>query len=691
MRGHDDDDKDQTLSELARHHDKPIIDLLLEIQEHQERRGKDLRFLQNLECFYPKSNRKRKRASLAEHFDDDESEPHTSLFRSDPVNAYNEPNYVAISWCWTLPGEKGAGKLSNAYALETRDGQWVRPRLRDRIFDRVVRYMQNFDVELFWIDKYSIPQRACEVAFDCDHDRCIRKRESLQAMDLVYKHSRHPVGLLEQQLENEEDLALLALLLDGGMVGQAPRAQRFWLPKGSDTRAAKKTLKLVQRLTSDVWWKRAWIFQENYRGGAGMTLLLGHSHHLEKTKRAHGNFGDVFGELCINSVDFSYEATRLCLALKGSKGLESEEKDAITQILSAAGRYTILLRGSSSMSPSIVSNIEQRDVGNVWDRIAIVANCCKYSIRLDELSLKEQGFSLSLSMLTMFLLNGEILYNDPFEMDKHFERYTVSQLLNMQSFKGFHYPANKYSLTFNKGCRFTNVELKEDGILTKGHLWKLGPIIDTSTFPGNIPQIDNPYGILSLHERRRLLQLTNELRLLSHKYLADQLDLFLKQDAESFTNEDLTRSSFSQDYMRRMAVEIVASIVEGKILRLGHLSTSSRSGSAYSAIFTWGNDSCEPLRVDSHSIKHIPIQRVIPYVFTASWPRENGWEEYDANDIDRHVSLEVMQMEGHEEQDQLPRLYTRRWRPGLCFFRGCPREDVLFPWPPGLKDMKPDA
>ncbi|KAK6075781.1 hypothetical protein SCUP234_07582 [Seiridium cupressi] len=564
---HDDDDKDQTLSELARHHDKPIINLLLEIQEHQERRGKDLRLLQNLECFYPKSNRKRKRASLAEHFDDNESEPHTSLFRSDPVNAYNEPNYVAISWCWTLRGEKGAGKLSNAYELETRDGQWVRPRLRDRIFDRVVRYMQNFDVELLWIDKYSIPQRVCEAAFDCDHDRCIRKRESLQAMDLVYKHSRHPVGLLEQQLENEEDLALLALLLDGGMVGQAPRAQRFWLPKGSDTRAAKKALKLVQRLTSDVWWKRAWIFQENYRSGAG---------------------------------------------------LGSEEKDAITQILSAAGRYTILLRGSSSMSPSIVPNIEQRDIGNVWDRIAIVANCCKYSIRLDELSLKEQGFSLGLSMLAMFLLNGEILYNDPFEMDKHFERYTVSQLLKMQSFKGFHYPADKYSLTFNKGCRFTNVELKEDGILTKGHLWKL-------------------------------------------------------------------------DYMRRMAVEIVASIDEGKILRLGHLSASSKGGSAYSAIFTWGNDSCEPLKVDSHSIKHVPIQKVISCVFTASWPREDGWEVYDANDIDRHVSLEVTQMEGHEEQDQLPRLYTRRWRPGLCFFRGCPREDVLFPWPPGLKDMKPDA
>ncbi|KAK6081612.1 hypothetical protein SCUP515_02859 [Seiridium cupressi] len=640
MQRHDDDDKDQTLSELVRHHDKPIINLLLEIQEHQERRGKDLRFLQNLECFYPKSNRKRKRASLAEHFDDNESEPHTSLFRSDPVNAYNEPNYVAISWCWTMPGEKGAGKLSNAYELETRDGQWVRPRLRDRIFDRVVRYMQNFDVELLWIDKYSIPQRVCEAAFDCDHDRCIRKRESLQAMDLVYKHSRHPVGLLEQQLENEEDLALLALLLDGGMVGQAPRAQRFWLPKGSDTRAAKKALKLVQRLTSDVWWKRAWIFQENYRSGAG---------------------------------------------------LGSEEKDAITQILSAAGRYTILLRGSSSMSPSIVPNIEQRDIGNVWDRIAIVANCCKYSIRLDELSLKEQGFSLGLSMLAMFLLNGEILYNDPFEMDKHFERYTVSQLLKMQSFKGFHYPADKYSLTFNKGCRFTNVELKEDGILTKGHLWKLGPIIDTSTFPENIPWIDNKDGILSLHQRRRLLQLTNELRLLSHKYLADQLDLFLKQDAENVINEDLTRSSFSQDYMRRMAVEIVASIDEGKILRLGHLSASSKGGSAYSAIFTWGNDSCEPLKVDNHSIKHVPIQKVISCVFTASWPREDGWEVYDANDIDRHVSLEVTQMEGHEEQDQLPRLYTRRWRPGLCFFRGCPREDVLFPWPPGLKDMKPDA
>ncbi|KAI4604504.1 hypothetical protein KJ359_000642 [Pestalotiopsis sp. 9143b] len=180
MQEPDEDDKDRTLSELARHHGKSIVDLLLETQQHSERRGKDLGFIRNLECFFPRSNLKRKRASLESFSQGDESpvddfvddgssaegllegdgsEPHTSILRSDPVDAYEEPDYVAVSWCWTVPGDDGVGKLSDRYEMETRDGSRVRPRLRDRVFDRVLKYMHCFDVGLFWIDRYSIPQR----------------------------------------------------------------------------------------------------------------------------------------------------------------------------------------------------------------------------------------------------------------------------------------------------------------------------------------------------------------------------------------------------------------------------------------------------------------------------------------------------------------------------------------------------
>ncbi|KAK6189554.1 hypothetical protein LQW54_013145 [Pestalotiopsis sp. IQ-011] len=135
MQEPDEDDKDRTLSEPARHHGKSIVDLLLETQQHSERRGKDLGFIRNLECFFPRSNLRRKRASLESIslgdeppvedsaddrssveglLEDDGFEPHTSILRSDPVDAYEELDYVAVSWCWTLPGDDGAGKLSDS-------------------------------------------------------------------------------------------------------------------------------------------------------------------------------------------------------------------------------------------------------------------------------------------------------------------------------------------------------------------------------------------------------------------------------------------------------------------------------------------------------------------------------------------------------------------------------------------------
>lgn len=83
-------------------------------------------------------------------------------------------------------------------------------------------------------------------------------------------------------------------------------------------------------------------------------------------------------------------------------------------------------------------------------------------------------------------------------------------------------------------------------------------------------------------------------------------------------------------------------------------------------------------------------------MFTSSCPERNAALGQDSNDIDRHVSLEVdVEEEGSEDDDvgndiQLPRLYTKRWVQGLCFFRGCRREEVLFPWPAPLVRIAPE-
>jgi hypothetical protein len=187
-------------------------------------------------------------------------------------------------------------------------------------------------------------------------------------------------------------------------------------------------LEILHRITKDDWWHRGWIFQENYKGGTRMKLLIKHPENLEGLKRSYRNmrspysrsiFGNVDGELCIHSVDFVEEATRLCLACRKSTvrhhipsnpGIRNREK-VMEQILQTAGKYRLVLKPSEPMTPRIVADIEKREMKERWDRLAITANCCQYSTRLNVRQLMQDNASLSLAMLALCLLNGEVLHN----------------------------------------------------------------------------------------------------------------------------------------------------------------------------------------------------------------------------------------------------------------------------------------
>lgn len=65
-----------------------------------------------------------------------------------------------------------------------------------------------------------------------------------------------------------------------------------------------------------------------------------------------------------------------------------------------------------------------------------------------------------------------------------------------------------------------------------------------------------------------------------------------------------------------------------------------------------------------------------------------GLRCHEANDIDRHVSLEVSLKEPLVSNG-VPHLRVRTWRLGMCFFKGCPRIKVVFPWPRALRDIRP--
>lgn len=119
------------------------------------------------------------------------------------------------------------------------------------------------------------------------------------------------------------------------------------------------------------------------------------------------------------------------------------------------------------MSTHIWPDLCRRSTSIQSDTLAMMANCCGYSMRLNTEDLKGANIlSLSLAMLALFVLNGEILsYNSEYRAG------TVLDFVKMHAFRGRGLPPVKHELTFLKRCRLSKVKLCGEGVSTTGYLW----------------------------------------------------------------------------------------------------------------------------------------------------------------------------------------------------------------------------
>ncbi len=508
------DDYDKSLQEITARYGKPLISFLLDIQEEpQVQQQKFFRFIRRLECFSLDRKQPQPQPRYRNKLQHKKRGKQTLVFRR-RINALEDREFVAVSYPWEPSDDKEDCKLK--YMVQDRRGKHFNPStLRDCVWDRTFNYMRARSVKCLWVDRQSLRQDECKAI--CTHKMCKQKHAAVQTMDLVYQRSDHPIALLENRMCSLDDLNILVAILAGKLVKGNGRTRHFRLSEVASLDEAQKALKLLIAITKDRWWTRAWTFQENYVAWKKMTLLIRHSSDLETRKReCTALLGDIPGELSIKSDHFCHQATRLCLALR------IHEVKGLDQVRNTAGEYRLLLQSSDSMTAKVLSDVQDRDVGRVSDRLPILANCCQYSVRLH--TQNQQAASLSLSTLTMCLLNGEILRNGPGKPNPRLlSEITVSKYLKTQLLQGFCAPKGLPNLTFNKDCRFIDVHLRELGVLTSGHLWRLSLTIDTATFPSKVPRTRNRSNSLTPHQQDRLAQLAIILRSLSHRDLATQI------------------------------------------------------------------------------------------------------------------------------------------------------------------------
>lgn len=227
-------------------------------------------------------------------------------------------------------------------------------------------------------------------------------------------------------------------------------------------------------------------------------------------------------------------------------------------------------------------------------------------------------------MLALFLLNGEILMNGP-DNSQSAIRSNIFDYLRSQSLRTFQTPDINQKLTFIKSCRFADVKLSEEGILTSGHLWRLGKIVEDPRSTRPPPRGHDCQ--LNWYQRMRLGQLARHLGSgecgSRYGYIASAIDEYLDQD-ERWGDKDITFSKFYKDLMAEEVVKAMMDDTRSPQLRLGALISQAdcTSTDPYSGVF---------IRESGHR-----WEKDETYVFTAVCPAEKT-----VDGVEKHVSLEV--------------------------------------------------
>ncbi|KAI0914729.1 heterokaryon incompatibility protein-domain-containing protein [Ustulina deusta] len=667
--------------------EESIVSAVLDIQRHAITRNN---WIKSLECLYRATDRDGEPTGKRQRLANGESVASfytPELLRRTYLDPVSDPErgreYVAVSYTWEFSEEEEEQENCRSfggYFIESRNtGELAQPsNVRDVVWERVLRYAEHVKCETVWIDRECV-----------DQDNAKEKETAIQNMHLVYSLSRRPIALLTHVIQTAEELDLVVSLLFGDLREEEESA----------------ALDLLDEITSDLWWQRAWTFQEDYRASTRMTLLIPHTSNLEhrkQTTRDASNrplLGTLPGEICIKSTDFRRCATQFCLQYKRK---QPETEAICNKILTTAGKYNVLLQDdhsssastsiSRSMTPTILADISQRGILAESDRLAIAANCCGFTIRLDTAALNRRGSSLSLSMLALCLLNGEIMENHP-QRHGGALRDSIFTYLMKQSLRSFRPPIDE-ALTFIKTCRFVDPALTHAGIQTWGILWRLGKVIRPRPLKRDKYCTLSPLETLATDlQYRKYGNSYTELATNLLAWIQESSTISRKQQRYSGRNPLVHSRPWG--WRAWMAYEVEAALLEGKCLRLAAVVDPENRGehTPYSAIFV--GESVD----DWDEVQHDKEHTQSSYVFTAVRPAKERFGE-----LPKHVSLEVdlewperksehkheldkSSSQAREERSHepgLPKLYIKRWLNGLCFRVPHLQQPVLFPWPADL-------
>jgi hypothetical protein len=374
------DDRRKRLKDLPEAQQSNVVSELRAIQRHAEPVDKAHEWAENLLCL-------RYQASS------------DYCFRK-IYNCGLEQNFVAVSWTRRPSAREdlNSGKYPVVFPCEDKVGKTVIQRdtldIRDSVLEIVVSYLEARRMDTLWTDIACIDQANPD-----------KKAEAINSMDLVYKNAIKSLGLLTTPIYTSTGAHLLGLLLDGDL-SYKDNSDNFHIWQNTRDAAVIKVIRILQDLVTDIWWERAWIYQEKYLSGLRMDLLI----LLRPSVQVPECYDPIPGEFCVQATKFREQVSIFLLACSAIKWKRYHAP--YFAMLKTVRKYSITLRRSDGalkpMSATIFADIQRRAVENAWDTLAITTNTCAYRTKLNVQGLVWERRSLSLCLLAQFLLNDEI-------------------------------------------------------------------------------------------------------------------------------------------------------------------------------------------------------------------------------------------------------------------------------------------
>jgi hypothetical protein len=300
-------------------------------------------------------------------------------------------HYVAVSY--SCASMRDAGYTGSPFTIRTKEGSRP-PKCPPALLERVVAYTWDKGLRYFWIDQECIDQ-----ADERDLET------GMQAMNIVYENSIDSVAVLRTTIT---ELRLCDTL--GSLIAFEP------LTVGPTH--ATDILEILELITDDAWFQRAWTLQESSSGGTGMTIMLPCATGIEVPSELRRRMFIDPNEHVEFSLDHLVvsEASWFEPGLPGSRESLSPEMGLRSELwqnkwkrllptgtldFEADGLMNLCLAGEALWHMSV------RDNSVVADRLAIIANLCGYETRLDTMKLDKFGYGFSICALVLAMLNGD--------------------------------------------------------------------------------------------------------------------------------------------------------------------------------------------------------------------------------------------------------------------------------------------